>query len=200
MQELHQMRLMEIFRQAIAGYTALRGNLLKCSFDGFDASNSQVSRAYNATIRWVQGKMTTPWVYLYGPPGNGKTHLAAAAANYLLVRRRAVLFATAPELLTMIRGGYDTGQAETLIGLCQRAPWLVIDDLGTERLTEWAAEVMFRILDARYVSRTSTLVVSNASPDRIEEPRLSSRFLDCNLCLVVPNTGSDYRKRKERGK
>jgi len=58
--------------------------------------------------------------------GNGKTHL--------LAQGRAVLFVTAPELLAMIRDGFDSGQAEDLVGLCQRAPWLVVDDLGAERL------------------------------------------------------------------
>jgi len=79
-------------------------------------------------------------VYLHGPPGNGKTHLAAAAVNRLITQGRAVLFTTAPELLAMIRDGFDAGQAENLIGLCQRVPWLVVDDLGAERLTDWAAE------------------------------------------------------------
>ncbi len=35
----------------------------------------------------------------------------------------------------MIRDGFNAGQAEDLIGLCQRVPWLVVDDLGAERLT-----------------------------------------------------------------
>ena len=75
--------------------------------------------AYNAVIRFVRGEV--PWVYLYGPPGNGKTHLAAAAVKRLIAQRRAVLFTTAPELLAMIRYGFNAGQAENLIGLCQRA-------------------------------------------------------------------------------
>lgn len=49
-----------------------------------------------------------------------------------------MLFATAPELLQIVRGRFDAGQAEDLIGLCQRGPfdsaqdrpWLVVDDLG----------------------------------------------------------------------
>jgi DNA replication protein DnaC len=61
---------------------------------------------------------------------------------------RAVLFTTTPELLAMIGDGFDGGLAEDLNGLCQRVSfgppqdrlWLVVDDLGAERLTDWAAE------------------------------------------------------------
>ena len=49
----------------------------------------------NAVIRFIREEV--PWVYMYGPPGNGKTHLAAAAANHLIAQGQAVLFATAPE-------------------------------------------------------------------------------------------------------
>jgi hypothetical protein len=51
-------------------------------------------------------------------------HLAAAAVNRLIVQARGGLFTTAPKLLTMIRDGFDAGQAENLIGLCQRVPWI----------------------------------------------------------------------------
>ena len=115
-----------------------------------------------AVIRIVQGEV--PWVSLYGPPGSGKAHLAAAAA-------------TAPELLVMIRDGFDAGQAEGLIGLCQRVPWLVVDDLGAERLTDWAAEVLFRVFNARYTARAHTLMVSNVRPEEVPEAGLRSRFL-----------------------
>ena len=154
--------------------------------------------AYNAVIRFAQRE--APWVYLYGPPGNGKTRLAAAAVNRLIVQGRAVLFTTAPELLATIRKGFDGGQAENLIGLCQRVPWLVVDDLGAERLTDWAAEVLFRISNAQYTARAHTLVVSNVQPDDTLEPRLHSRFLDGSLCQVVPNAASDYRQCKSRSK
>ncbi|MCP4540408.1 MAG: ATP-binding protein [Chloroflexi bacterium] len=107
-----------------------------------------------------------------------------------------MIFATAPELLAMVRQGFDDGRAESLIHLCERVPWLVVDDLGAERLNDWAAEVMFRIFNARYSTCIPTLVVSNVCPNDISERRLRSRFLDTGLCQVVPNGAEDYRQRK----
>jgi len=95
--------------------------------------------------------------------------------------------------------------------VCQRVPWLVVDDLGAERLTDWAAEasarglrlssaevlsraVLFRVFNARYTARAHTLVVSNVRPEEVSEPRLSSRFLDGAVCQVVPNSEEDYRR------
>jgi len=75
-----------------------------------------------------------------------------------------------------------------------------VDDLGAERLTDWATEVLFRIFNARYTTRAHTLVVSNVRPDDIPEPRLRSRFLDGGLCQVVPNGADDHRKCKSRSK
>jgi len=98
----------------------------------------------------------------------------------------------------MIRDGFDSGQAENLVGLCQRVPWFVMDDLGTERLTDWAAEVLFRIFNARYAARAHTLVASNVRPEDLAEPRLRSRFLDAAVCHRVPNSGDDYRQGRDR--
>ena len=74
----------------------------------------------------------------------------------------------------------------------------MVDELGTERLTDWAAAVLFRIFNARYVARAHTLVASNVRPEDLAEPRLRSRFLDVAVCQVVPNGSDDYRQHKDR--
>ena len=101
--ELRELRVMELLQEHIVRYTAFRGSLRECMFEDFDiASDERVVAAYNArmfairVIRFVQGEI--PWVYLF---------------NRLIAQRRAVLFTTAPELLAMIREGFDGGQASS---------------------------------------------------------------------------------------
>jgi hypothetical protein len=74
----------------------------------------------------------------------------------------------------------------------------MVDDLGNERLSDWAAEVLFRVFNARYISRAPTFVVSNVCPDDVAEAHLRSRFLDNGLCQVVPNGTEDYRQRERQ--
>ncbi len=81
--------MMELLREPISPYTALLGDLWACTFGNFDAQrDGRLVSVRNAVIRFVQEEVS--WVYVYGPPGNGKTHLAAAAANTLVARGRAV--------------------------------------------------------------------------------------------------------------
>jgi hypothetical protein len=87
-----------------------------------------------------------------------------------------------------------------LIGIARRkrVPRLVVDDRGTERPTDWAAEVLFRIFNARHVARAHTLVASNARPEDLAEPCLRSRLLDVAVCHRVPNGSDGYRQGKDR--
>lgn len=195
--ERYERRKMVILRECIARHTAMTPSLRQCTFDTFDtwADRSAVP-AYSATVRWARREV--PWVHMYGPPGCGMTHLAAAAVNYLRARDRAALFAMALNLLAMVRSSFDDGRSQQLVKLCARVPWLVLDDLGAERLTDWVIEVWFRIFNTRYIARARTFAASKVERAKTGEPRLASRFEDGELCLIVPNGAGDYRKRKAR--
>jgi len=130
------------------------------------------------------------------PYANSAGEIGAPAVNHLSDRGQAVFFPTAPDLLALVRTGFDKGDSETHVQLCQRVSWLVIHDLGVERLTAWASEIWFCILNARYNSRCATLIAGNVAPQDLGDDRLASRFGDPSVCLVVPNGARDYRPRK----
>jgi DNA replication protein DnaC len=131
------------------------------------------------------------WLVLWGGVGTGKTHLAMAIAQ-ALAEGVSVLPATVPELLNMLRSGYKQGDYDELVDMCREIDVLLLDDLGTERSTDWAAEQLFAIINHRYNAQKPTVITTNVNP-RDLEPRLASRIQDRFLCTQVHITSSDYR-------
>lgn len=138
---------------------------------------------------------------LAGPPGVGKTHLAAAIVNARLVAGRQALFCMVPEMLSDIRRVIRDDDATCeLMDLVKQAELLVLDDLGAERATEWAREVMLIIVSARLAADRQTLVTTNYSTsgelvERFgggqEGMRIVSRLF--GLCAPVRMEGRDWR-------
>jgi len=185
-------------------YSMLKGDLRTRTFRNFE--RDRAPEAYTAVRSWAAGvlkrNLAHPWLFLHGPVGNGKTHLAAAAANGLRGQGEAVIFSTLPQLLGM--AAEDTFKyKEDVVYVLQRAPSLIIDDVRAEDLgTDWARTLLFRVLDHRYVTRSVTLVVSNLPLDdggrgvdclRDYEPRLASRLGDPQVGRVVVNTAPSWR-------
>jgi DNA replication protein DnaC len=187
--------------RALAAVSALRGRLLACSFKNFALAGKarEATKAFNAVIRWANEP--TGWLVLYGGKGNGKTHLAAAAANLLIARGRPVLFVNVPEFLDWLRESYshssfeDTEETFTRrFELVRNAPALVLDDLGAESDTPWANEKLYILLNYRLEMCLPTLITSNLRFDDFPG-RLRSRLGEVGFSVLVHNPASDYRLR-----
>lgn len=111
---------------------------------------------------------------LIGTYGTGKTHLAIATLNAMGRGH----FEKVPDLLDSIRKrafDEEAGMEAALKRWRTMTSLLVLDDLGTEKQTEWVDETLYRILDARYESRLPTILTSNTSWERLDG-RIKSRF------------------------
>lgn len=171
-----------------------------CTFTSFDLSlNPGMERALRAAKAVAAGRL---WgALLIGECGTGKTHLAVAAMKETV--HPGAMFRAVPHLLDYWRHAYEadrrTPEEERVVGAIEElmAPFmtgrclLVLDDLGTEKATEWAGERLWLMLDARYGASLPTIVTSNVDPDRLD-PRILSRFGRG----VVACTGKDVRLRK----
>jgi DNA replication protein DnaC len=165
-------------------------------FANFDPETHGSSEAYYAAADFA----TNPegWLLLLGGYGTGKTHLAAAIANYVVQdHRMQVYFAVAPDLLHHLRGAYAPGSDVTYderFEQIRSVYLLIIDDLGAEQSTPWAVEKLYQIFNHRYNLRLPTVVTSNCDLDRLD-PRIASRLCDPDLCRHVFLAGGDYRMR-----
>lgn len=108
-------------------------------------------------------------LFLYGPYGSGKTGLAVAALKTLMHQTFdrvgwPGLFTTVPNLLDAIRRGYDRDAEDEdrqLLGKARDISVLLLDDIGVERVTDWAAEKLFNLINHRHDEDSITIFTSN---------------------------------------
>lgn len=130
-----------------------------------DLTDGQKAAATTLTL-WANGAI--PGVYLYGPPGRGKTHLAMRAGYVMEEAGLEVLFLRVKDFLDELRGT-DDGSAfndrspSAVRERAMFAPVLIMDDLGLARDTEFATEELTSLFKFRYDNRgdLSTLVTGN---------------------------------------
>ncbi|HJW89975.1 MAG TPA: ATP-binding protein [Anaerolineales bacterium] len=175
------------------------GNFSDRSGEGLTASEVQsLEKAFQAAYRFAEEP--SGWLVLSGPYGCGKTHLAAAIANYRTSQGFPVMFATVPELLDHLRATFNP---ESPVRLDRRfnefknAPLLILDDLGTQTSTRWAKEKLDMLLNHRYIAELPTVITTVERIDEID-PRIRSRMLDKRLCTVFPITAPAYTGGRRR--
>ena len=135
------------------------------------------------------------WLLLQGGYGCGKTHLAAAIANFAVEMGVPTLFLTVPDLLDMLRFSYDSEDTtfENRFNEIRNASLLILDDFGTQNATGWAQEKLFQIINYRYINKLSLVITTNLSLDDIDA-RFRSRLSDRELVTDVRINAPDYRR------
>lgn len=135
-------------------------------------------------------------VMLLGPVGTGKSHAAVAAARLRFDRGAEVRFMPVVELLDMLRPG---GPEDALYRLAD-LELLVLDDLGSERPTEWTSERLYALVNRRWLEERPTICTSNLPPVELEAavgPRVFSRLVG-NGAVNLGLSGPDRRRKGPR--
>jgi DNA replication protein DnaC len=169
--------------------------------------NERLKRAVRTARQFAEAfPIVERGLFLDGPPGIGKTHIAVAVLKHVIMRTGARgLFYDTRELLRIIRSTFNpvTRTAEMdVLQPVMTAELLVLDDLGAEKPSEWVEETMNLIVNTRYNERRPTIFTSNFEdlPDEEGDPqslkarvgfRIHSRLHE--MCEFLEYDGADYR-------
>lgn len=147
---------------------------------------------------------TPPGLYIWGPPGLGKTHLVSAIANELTVNGLVPLYCVVTDLLADIKSTYDQSNSDytetELMNKAKSVSVLILDDIGAERYTAWVAEKLFQIINYRYLHQLPIIITSNfplgdldqQMGDNYTGTRICSRIIE--VCRSFRLVGEDIRR------
>lgn len=173
----------------------------KWTFDVDDGKNAEMTQlAKNYVKAFDEWKKQGKGLLFFGSVGTGKTFISACIANALIDKGYSCLVTNFARLVNTIQGMFD-GKQEYIDSL-NRFDLLVIDDLASERNTEYMNEIVFNIIDSRYRSGLPLIITTNLTGEELKKPaeiskqRIYSRLFE--MCLPIEVAGDDRRKQKLR--
>lgn len=142
-------------------------------------------------------------LWLMGDTGTGKTTLAMLVSKEALKRDHTVAIYSMPKLLARIRATFDAQAGEESYvdffeRLCE-VDLLHLDDLGTEKQTDWVLEQLYALVNERYERQKSIVVTTNLTQEELEQQigaRTVSRLIE--ICgEALPLWGEDARQKPQ---
>ncbi|MEV3853079.1 ATP-binding protein [Streptomyces sp. NPDC050095] len=141
---------------------------------------------------------------LTGLTGTGKTHQAFGALRRIAAGgpdRFELIAVNSADMYGNLRPSQVMGAAERELRRLSEVQYLLIDDLGTAKTSEWTEEVTYRLINYRYNHCLPTILTSNLparddnGPDLTDfvGARVASRLAEM-VTSLVPMIGADRRR------
>ena len=196
-EEAEKERQRELDRvKELASYSLVDERFHESTFDRFVADTPDDQRVLRICRNYVEhfDEMLAhnAGLLFFGSPGTGKTFAASCIANALMEQRVPVLV-TSIVRLTANMFGEDLNE---LLYRMNTARLLVLDDFGAERNTDFKAEQIFTVIDARYAAKKPMIITTNLTDFKTETDVRRRRVYDriFEVCTPIKMDGESKRR------
>ena len=195
-------------RQRLLEQAGIPARYRHCTLDSFELWNPE-DPTLAKTLRAVQEFVDLypaddKGLLLMGSVGTGKTHLAVAALQQIMREKTPPVrgrFADFTALVLEIQMTFDgSGSSRDILRPLIEADLLVLDELGAGKTTPWVMDLLYYLVNTRYLEGRVTHVTTNFSDfargqtesltDRVSA-RIRSRLYE--MCRRLELRGRDYR-------
>jgi len=139
-------------------------------------------------------------IFLLGPVGVGKSHIAQALGHIACRMGYDVLYTKAAKMFRYLNGGRADNSWETRIKRHTVTELLIIDDFGLKPLTPLQSDDFYEVINERYMKK-SVIFTSNRSIEDWQglfpDPLIANSALDriAHNSHQIVMTGESYRNR-----
>ena len=141
-------------------------------------------------------------IFLLGPVGVGKTHVAQALGHIACRMGYDVLFVKAVKMFRYLNGGRADNTWENRVKRYISVPLLIIDDIGLKPLTPVQSDDFYEIISERYMKK-STIFTSNRDIDEwpalLPDPIIGNSIMDriAHNAHQIVMIGESYRNKNK---
>lgn len=108
---------------------------------------------------------------IYGNIGYEKTYLAACIANKMIEQNKIVLMEKSSSIIDKIKESFNKNELSEneITELYSNVDMLIIDDFGSENLSKWALEKLYKIISNRYDNELPIVITTRYNKEQLIE-------------------------------